>query len=199
MISSFKIENPSDHRSASTSIIIWRTDALGCDLEHSKAHRWTHHWGMGKPLGLYSEVPQDGRLVHHLEFYYRLNGAVRGHIDAKATWFSSQEQNDEQFKLEPTRSTTFKLRLKLRAREEVKFVSSTIIVSYLVWMEQYMASMQIETLPSTNCHNGSWEKVTLAGQKWCFDQKEAFSTRILTAELPNIYMDHEVRQSCLRT
>jgi hypothetical protein len=44
---------------------------------------------------------------------------------------------------------------KLRSRGEVKFVLSIIIVSYLVWVEQYMALTQKETLPSTNCHNGS--------------------------------------------
>jgi hypothetical protein len=44
---------------------------------------------------------------------------------------------------------------KLRSLGEVKFMSSTIIVLYLVSMEQYMALTQKETLPSTNCHNVS--------------------------------------------
>jgi hypothetical protein len=87
---------------------------------------------MGKPLGLHSEVPRDGTLIHHLEFYYRLSRVVRGHIDAEAGGFSSQGQDDEQFRLEPMRSTAFKVRLKLRARGEVKFASSAIIVPYLV-------------------------------------------------------------------
>jgi hypothetical protein len=43
---------------------------------------------------------------------------------------------------------------KLRSRGEVKFMSSTIIVSYVVSVEQYLALTQKETLPSTNCHNG---------------------------------------------
>jgi hypothetical protein len=44
---------------------------------------------------------------------------------------------------------------KLRSRGEVKFMSCTIIVSYLVWVEQCMALTQKETLPSTSCHKGS--------------------------------------------
>jgi hypothetical protein len=38
---------------------------------------------MRKHLELHSEVPQDGRVVHHLELYYILSRAVHGHIDAK--------------------------------------------------------------------------------------------------------------------
>jgi hypothetical protein len=87
---------------------------------------------MGKPLGLHSEVPRDQRLVHHPEFYCGLSRAICSHIDAKAGRFSSQGQDDEQFILEPTGSTTFKVWLQLRARGEVKFVSSAIIVLYLV-------------------------------------------------------------------
>jgi hypothetical protein len=126
-ISIFKIENPSDHRPASTIIIIKRTSTLGRDLEHSKAHGQTHHRGMGKLFGLHSEVTRDGRQVHHPEFYYRLSRAVRSHIDAKTGGFSRQGHDDEQFRLEPTRSTTFKVWLKLKARGEVKFVLSAII------------------------------------------------------------------------
>jgi hypothetical protein len=44
---------------------------------------------------------------------------------------------------------------KLRSQGGVKFMSSIIIVPYLVSVEQYMALTQKETLPSTNCHNGS--------------------------------------------
>jgi hypothetical protein len=64
---------------------------------------------MGKPLGLHSKVPRDGKLVHHPEFYYRLSRAVHGHIDAKVEGFSSQGWDDEQFRLEPMRSTAFKV------------------------------------------------------------------------------------------
>ena len=80
---------------------------------------------MGEPAGLYYKVPQDGRLIHHPEFYYGLSRAVRGQIDAEAgglflslkkeptytfieIMVSSQSQDDEQFRLEPTRSTAFK-------------------------------------------------------------------------------------------
>jgi hypothetical protein len=87
---------------------------------------------MGKPLGLHYEVPRDGRLIHHPEFYHGLSRVVRSHIDAKAGGFSSQGWDDELFKLKPTKSTAFKVRLKLRARGEVKFVSSVIIIPYLV-------------------------------------------------------------------
>jgi hypothetical protein len=86
---------------------------------------------MGNPLGLHSEVPRDGRLVHP-EFYYRWTRAVHGHIDAKAGGFSSRGQDDEQFRFEPMKSTAFKVRLNLKARGEVKFVPSAIIVPYLV-------------------------------------------------------------------
>jgi hypothetical protein len=86
-----------------------RTDALRCDLEHSKAQTRTHHRGMGKPLGSHSMVPQDRRLVHHPDFYYGLSRAVHDHIDAKVGVFSSQGRDDELFRLEPMRSTTFKV------------------------------------------------------------------------------------------
>jgi hypothetical protein len=132
-----------------------------------KAHGWTHHQGMGKPLGLHFEVPRDGRLVHDLEFYYGLSWVVCGHIDAKSGGFSSHGRNDEQYRLEPMRSTAFKVWLKFRDRGEVMFVSSAIIVPYLVWVEQYMTSIQKEILLSTNCHNGSWGKVTLAWPTAC--------------------------------
>jgi hypothetical protein len=39
---------------------------------------------MGKPAKLYSEVSQDGKLVHHPKIIFRLSRAVRGHIDAEA-------------------------------------------------------------------------------------------------------------------
>jgi hypothetical protein len=39
MISRFEIENPLDHWSSSTIIIIRRIGTLGRDLEYSKAHR----------------------------------------------------------------------------------------------------------------------------------------------------------------
>jgi hypothetical protein len=39
---------------------------------------------MGKPSELYSEVSQDGKLVHHPEFFFRLSRAVSGHIDVEA-------------------------------------------------------------------------------------------------------------------
>jgi hypothetical protein len=87
---------------------------------------------MGKPLGLHYEVPRDGRLIHHLEFYHGLSRVVRSHIDAKAGGFSSQGRDDELFRLKPMKSTAFKVRLKLRARGEVKFASSVIVVPYLV-------------------------------------------------------------------
>jgi hypothetical protein len=64
---------------------------------------------MGKPLGLHSKVPRDGRLVHHREFYYGLSRVVCGHIDAKVEGFSSQGQDDERFILKPMRSTAFKV------------------------------------------------------------------------------------------
>jgi hypothetical protein len=38
---------------------------------------------------------------------------------------------------------------KLRSRGEVKFLSSTIIVPYLVWVEQYMALTQKDPPPPT--------------------------------------------------
>jgi hypothetical protein len=106
-------------------------------------------------------MPRDGRLVHFLEFYYGLSWAVCGHIDAKVGGLSSHSRDDDQFRFKPTRSTAFKVWLNLSARGEVKFVSSAIIVLYLVWVEQYMASIQTR-FPSTNYHNGSWGKVTLA-------------------------------------
>jgi hypothetical protein len=86
---------------------------------------------MGKLFGLHSEVTRDGRQVHHPEFYYGLSRAVRSHIDAKAGGFSSQGQDDEQFRLKPTRSTAFKVWLKVKARGEVKFASSAIIFRIL--------------------------------------------------------------------
>jgi hypothetical protein len=39
---------------------------------------------MGKPLELYSEVSQDGKLVYHPNFFFRLSRAVGGHIDVEA-------------------------------------------------------------------------------------------------------------------
>jgi hypothetical protein len=119
-------------RSEVRQITLGRTSTLGHDIGYSKAHRWTQHRGMGKCLGLHSKVRRDGRLVHHLKFSYGLSRAVHDHIDAKVGGFSFQGQDDEQFRLELTRSTAFKVRLKLRARGQVKFVSSAIIVLYLV-------------------------------------------------------------------
>jgi hypothetical protein len=87
---------------------------------------------MGKPLGLHSKVTRDGRLAHHLEFYYGLSRVVCDHIDAKAGGISSHDRDGEQFGFKPMRPTSFKVWLKLIAPGEVKFVSSAIIVLYLV-------------------------------------------------------------------
>jgi hypothetical protein len=39
---------------------------------------------MGKSSELYSEVSQDGKLVHHPKKNFGLSRAVRGHIDVEA-------------------------------------------------------------------------------------------------------------------
>jgi hypothetical protein len=38
---------------------------------------------MGKPSELYSEVSQDGKVVYHPNFFFRLSRVVRGHIDVE--------------------------------------------------------------------------------------------------------------------
>jgi hypothetical protein len=35
------------------------------------SHNVTHHRGMGKPSELYSEVSQGGKLVYHVDFFFR--------------------------------------------------------------------------------------------------------------------------------
>jgi hypothetical protein len=73
-------------------------------------------------------------------------------------------------------------------------MSSTIIVLYLVWVEQYMALTQKEMLPSTSCHNGSrkrrfWITYRLRtiscsiGTRVVIRPEGCFLTRILTVEL----------------
>jgi hypothetical protein len=93
---------------------------------------------MGKPLELDYEVPRDGRLVHHPEFYYGMSRVVHSHIDARAggsslsmkiypahtlieKLVSSQGRDDEQFRLEPTRSTAFKVWLSLDCEGKSSF------------------------------------------------------------------------------
>jgi hypothetical protein len=113
---------------------------------------------MGKPSELYSEVSQDGKLVYHPKIFLgwveqSANILMLRHEDhfiekmvfpARQRWWIVQTQTHEVHCM-----------AKLRSWGEVKFMSSTIIVMYLVWVEQYMALTQKETLPSTNCHNES--------------------------------------------
>ena len=92
-------------------------------------------------------MSRDGRLLHHPEFYYGLSRTARGQIDAEAEGLflslkvepahtfiekmvSSQGQDDEQFRLKPTRSTAFKAWLSSDLFGPPH--SSAIIVPYLV-------------------------------------------------------------------
>jgi hypothetical protein len=123
-----------------------------------KDHWRTNHRGMGKPLELYSEVSRDGKLVYHSKIFlgwveYSVDILMLRHEDhfikkivfhPRQRWWTVHTRTHEVHRM-----------AKLRSRGEVKFMSSTIIVPYLVWVEQYMALTQKETLPSTNCHNGS--------------------------------------------
>jgi hypothetical protein len=38
---------------------------------------------MEKPSDLYFEVSRDGKLVYHLEIFFGLSRAARGHIDVE--------------------------------------------------------------------------------------------------------------------
>jgi hypothetical protein len=82
----------------------------------------------------------------------------------------------------------------LRSRGEVKFMSSTIVVPFFIWVEQCMALTQKETLPSTNYHNGSrkghfWITCRLHTVSCLIETRVVirpeghFFTRILTVEL----------------
>jgi hypothetical protein len=152
---------------------------------------------MGKPSKLYSEVPRDGKLVYHLEI---LSGRVdqsmiilmlrhEDHFIEKMVfqprlrWWTVQTQTHEVHRM-----------TKLRSRGEVKFMSSTIIVPYLVWVEQYIALTQKETLHSTNCHSESrkghfWITChlhiisCLIRTRVVIRPEGRFFTRILTVEL----------------
>jgi hypothetical protein len=163
----------------------------------SKDHWWTHHWCMGKPSELYSKVSRDGKLVYHPEIFL---GWVEQSVDIlmlrhedhfiekmifqpRPRWWIVQTQIHEVHRM-----------AKLRSWGKVKFMSSTIIVLYLVWVEQYMALTQKETLPSTNCHNGSrnghfWITCrlrtisSLIGMRVVIRPEGRFFTRILTVEL----------------
>jgi hypothetical protein len=75
-----------------------------------------------------------------------------------------------------------------------KFMSSTIIVSYIVSVEECLALMQKETLLSTNCHNGSkkghfWITChmhtvsCLIGTRVVIQREGCFFARILTVVL----------------
>jgi hypothetical protein len=74
---------------------------------------WTHHQGMGKPLELYYEVSWDEKPVYHSEFFWAKSSNPRTYwcwgmkITSFRKWFSSQGQDDEQFRVEPTRSTAW--------------------------------------------------------------------------------------------
>jgi hypothetical protein len=113
---------------------------------------------MGKPSKLYYEVSWDGKLVYHLEFF---SGWVKQSGDI--LMLRHEDHFIETMVFQPrigwwivqTRTHEVHRMAELRSREEAKFMSSTIIVLYLVWVEQFIALTQKETLPSTNCHNGS--------------------------------------------
>jgi quinolinate synthase len=108
-----------------------------------------HHRGIGKPSELYSEVSRDGKLIYHPEI---ISGWVEQSTDIlmlrhedhfiekmvfqpRPRWWIVQTQTHEVHRM-----------AKLRSQGELKFMSSTIIVPYLVWVEQYMALTQKETL-----------------------------------------------------
>jgi hypothetical protein len=151
-------------------------------------HWWNHHQGLEKPLELCSEGSRDGKLVYHLEIFL---GWVEKSVDTlllmhedhfiekmvfwpRPRWWIVQTQTHEVHRM-----------AKLRSWGEVKFMSSTIIVPYLVWVEQYMALTQKETPPPTaimDIGKGTFGSpatcvpfLVWLGQEWLFDQKDAFS------------------------
>jgi hypothetical protein len=157
----------------------------------SEDHWWTHHRGMGKPSELYSEVSQDGKLVYHPEFF--LGWVVQS---TDILMLRHEDHFIEKMVFQPrprwwtVHTWTHEVHhmAKLKSRGEVKFMSSTIIVSYLVWVEQSMALTQKETLPSMNCHNGYrkghfWITCRLCNISCFIGTKGHFFTRILTVEL----------------
>jgi hypothetical protein len=74
----------------------------------SEDHWWTHQRGKGKPSELYSEVSRDGKLVYHPEFFWAKSSnwltfwCWGTKITSLRKWFSSQDHDDEQFRLEPS-------------------------------------------------------------------------------------------------
>jgi hypothetical protein len=152
-------------------------------------HWQTHHRGMGKPLELYSEVSWDGKLVYHPKIVRAESSSPRTYrcwgmkITTLRKWFSSQGQDDEQFRLEPTRSTAW-----LSSDHEGKSSLCHLPLLFRIlfeWNNTWLwHKRRLSTPPTTimDLGNGTFGSpiayvpfLVWLGQEWLFYQKDAFS------------------------
>jgi hypothetical protein len=158
----------------------------------SEDHWRTHHRGMRKPSELYSKVSRD----ENLDFFRVESSSPQTYwcwgmkINSLRKWFSSQGQHDEQFRLEPMRSTTW-----LSSDHEGKLSLCHLPLLFRILFEWNNTWLWHKRwLSSTNCHNGSrkghfWITCRLRtvscliGTRVVIRSEGRFFTRILTIEL----------------
>jgi hypothetical protein len=112
---------------------------------------------MGKPSELCYEVSREGKLVYHPDIFWAESSSPRKYwcwgmkITSLRKWFSSQFQDDEQFRLEPTRSTAW-----LSSDHKGKSSLCHLPLLFRILLELNNTWLwHKRRLSSTNCHNGS--------------------------------------------